>query len=68
MKHRHRGEVIEVYNNGNDAAIKFTNGRIEHVIRRGFSPDFYIGMKGWVEYIPHVNGFFWDFTQFKSKE
>ena len=63
LSNRHRGEVIEVYENGERAAIKFTSGRIECVNRRGMAPTFSVGQKGMVDYVPCIGGYEWTFDQ-----
>ena len=65
---RHRAEVIEIYENGLRAAVKFTSGRIECVVRRGLSPDFSIGQTGMVDYVRCLNGYEWTFVPFKGKK
>ena len=64
---KHRAKVIEVYDNGLTAAVKFSSGRIECVVRRGFSPDFKIGMTGMVNYVKCLNGYEWNFVPFKKQ-
>lgn len=48
---RHRAEVIEIYENGAQAAVRFTSGRIECVLHRGMNPPFQIGQKGTVDFV-----------------
>ncbi len=64
--HRHYAEVIEIYENGLKAAVKFSSGRIECVVRRGMAPDFVLGMRGTVDFVPCLNGMEWQFTQLKK--
>ena len=64
---KHRAEVIEVYNTGS-AAVRFTNGRIEHVLRSGFGPDFKVGQRGTVDYVRTLNVYVWNFTLFKNSK
>jgi hypothetical protein len=62
---RHRAEVIEVYDGGNSAAVKFSSGRIEHVVRRGsFTMPFSLGQRGHVDFVPSLNGWEWTFEPF----
>lgn len=65
---KHRAEVIEVYGNGLRAAVRFTNGRIECVVRRGMEIDFKIGMRGMVDYVRSLNGYEWSFVPFKTQK
>jgi len=65
ISHRHRAEVIEVYENGSRAAVRFASGRIECVNRRGFSPDFKVAQRGTVDFVRSLNGFEWIFTPSK---
>lgn len=64
--HKHRAEVIEIYDNGAKAAVKFSSGRIECVVKRGFGPEFKIGMRGMVDFVRTLNGFEWTFTPSKE--
>lgn len=62
---KHRAEVIEVYNNGGSAAVKFRykgHDRIEYVLKAGMSPLFTVGMKGTIQYNLTPNGGLWSFT------
>lgn len=66
---RHRAEVIEVYDQGARAAVRFRwrgRDRIECVIRRGMVPLFTVGAKGWASYQRCLGGFEWTFTPFKA--
>lgn len=69
---KHRGEVIEIYDNGMTAAVRFTSGRIECVKHNGTAgnPDksqhaFEMGQKGMVDYVRGLNGWHWVFSPFK---
>lgn len=64
---KHRAEVIEIYENGLRAAVKFTSGRIECVVRRGTQDEFYIGQRGMVDYTRCLNGYEWSFAPFKNQ-
>lgn len=64
--HKHRAEIIEVYENGEKAAAKFTSGRIECVVRRGDAEKFEVGMNGMVDYVRCLSGFEWTFTHRKA--
>ncbi len=64
--HKHRAEVIEVYQDGAQAAVRFTSGRIECVNRRGMAPSFRIGQRGTVDFVRCLNGFEWTFTAKKD--
>lgn len=59
---RHRAEVIEIYENGAKAAVRFTSGRVECVCKRGMQPDFELGQKGTVDYVRGLNGYEWVFA------
>lgn len=61
---KHRGEVIEIYENGLRAAVRFTSGRVECVTRRGMAIDFKIGQRGMVDYVRCLNGYEWNFIPF----
>lgn len=58
---RHHAEVIEIYPAEAKAAVKFSSGRIECVVKRGMTPDFVIGQKGMVDYVRSMNGYEWVF-------
>ncbi len=62
---KHRAEVIEIYENGLRAAVKFSSGRVECVVRRGMAEPFEMGQTGWVDYGRCLGGFEWSFTPFK---
>lgn len=71
---KHRAEIIEIYENGKMAAVKFSSGRIECVNHRGDSgspgvnqPSFYIGQRGMVNYVRTLNGYGWVFNPFKNQ-
>lgn len=64
---KHRAEVIEIYENGLRAAVKFTSGRIECVVRRGMASNFELGMRGMVDYTRCLNGHEWTFEPFKNQ-
>lgn len=63
---RHRGEVIEVYEGGSKAAVRFSNGRIECVVKRGMNQGITLGERGMVDYVPSLNGYEWVFQPFKG--
>jgi hypothetical protein len=63
-QHRHKATVIELEPSG--AAVQFTSGRIEFVIRRGIAPPFVVGQRGWATYVRGLNGYEWSFTPFKD--
>lgn len=69
---QHRGEVIEIYENGRlKAAVKFycnikRGERIEIIDHNVPSPDgarveFYVGQKGVIHYVCSLNGHYWVF-------
>jgi hypothetical protein len=62
-KHRHKATVIELEHGG--AAVKFSNGRVEFVVQRGFIP-YVVGQSGWVNFVRSINGYEWTFTPFKN--
>lgn len=64
---RHRAEVIEIYQNGAQAAVKFTSGRIECVCHRGMVAPFFIGQKGTVDFVRALNGYEWVFKPAKNQ-
>lgn len=69
--HRHKAEVIEVYENGLKAAVKFycsvkRGERIECVVKRGITPNFALGMTGMVDYGRCLSGYEWTFTPNKE--
>lgn len=65
--HRHRAEVIEIYQDGAQAAVRFTSGRIECVLHRGFNPPFTIGQKGMVDFTRTATGWEWTFDATTDK-
>lgn len=65
---KHFAEVIEVYNGGAQAAVRFTSGRIECVQARGMTPRFEVGQKGMVDFVRCLNGFEWTFTPRDQKK
>ncbi len=65
--HKHRAKIIEIYENGAKAAVQFTSGRVECVLRRGLAAEFKIGMTGTVDYVPSLQGFEWTFTPAKVR-
>lgn len=78
--YRHRAEVIEIYDNGLKAAVKFycnvkRGERIECVNHNGTAGNadqsqvpFYIGQTGMVDFIRSLNGFNWVFTPSKNQD
>ena len=74
--YRHKAEVIEIYDNGLRAAVKFycnikRGERIECVNNDGTSPngtriDFSIGQKGTIDYGRIIGGYGWTFEPFKD--
>ena len=64
--HKHRAEVIEIYENGLKAAVKFSSGRVECVVHRGMNPAFELGQKGMVDFVRSLIGFEWSFTPNKE--
>lgn len=68
---RHKGTVIEVYNNGSQAAVEFycnfkRGKRIECVNHPGSGidgsiPAFHVGQSGIVGYQRTLNGYIWTF-------
>lgn len=68
MSHKHRAEIIEIYEYGAKAAVKFSNGRVECVCKRGASiVPFKVGQRGWVDYTRSLHGFEWVFKPFRSE-
>ena len=67
MSNKHRAEVIEIYNNGAQAAVRFDSGRIECVLHRGMNPPFHVGQRGMVDFVRALNGYEWVFDAFKSQ-
>jgi hypothetical protein len=65
MSNRHRAEVIEVLDGG--AAVKFSSGRIEFILRRGMVSNLEVGMKGTVDFVRSVNGYEWTFVPNKRQ-
>lgn len=65
---KHRAEVIEIYENGAKAAVKFVSGRIECVVFRGMGPRFELGQKGMVDYVRTMAGYEWVFNPFKNNK
>lgn len=64
---KHRAIVIEIYENGLRAAVQFTSGRVECVVRRGMAENFTIGMKGMADYTRCLNGWEWTFNPSKTQ-
>ena len=64
---KRKGEVIEIYRNGAEAAVRFKSGRVECVLRAGMQSDFYVGQRGWTTYHLTVNGSRWGFEPFKNQ-
>lgn len=63
---RHKAEVIEVYEDGLKAAVKFychvkRGERIECVVRRGETPKFELDQTGMVDFVRCLNGMEWTF-------
>lgn len=65
QSHKHKAEIIEVYEGGLKAAVKFSSGRIECVVRRGTAANFEVGTRGMVDFVPCLHGFEWSFTPAK---
>lgn len=70
---KHRATVIEIYEAGMVAAVKFDSGRIESIKHPGTSPngdrwEFYIGQRGMVDYVRNLTGYQWSFEPFKSQK
>lgn len=75
---RHRAEVIEIYDNGLKAAVKFycnfkRGERIECINYNGtagnpsqIQPPFHIGQKGMVDFVRSINGYHWIFEANKT--
>lgn len=78
---KHRAEVIEIYENGLKAAVKFycnykRGERIECVNHNGTEGNpnktqvpFHIGQKGWVKYSMTLtlNGSMWSFEPYENR-
>lgn len=69
MKTRFRCEIIELYNGGLTAAVRFEGkGRVECINREQSNIDFKIGFKGIASYNRVINGYLWFFEGFKNNE
>jgi len=67
--HRHRAEVIEIYESGAKAAVKFSSGRIECVLKTGMGPAFKCGQKGMVDFLAsNRGGYEWFFMANKGEK
>jgi len=66
---RHHGKVIEIYDNGAQAAVQFKSGRVECIGRHythSVAP-YFLGMTGMVAYSRVINGYVWTFAPFKKQ-
>lgn len=73
MAHNHRAKVIEVYDNGNRAAVEFwcnikKGKRIECVEfdANTTKNKFFVGQRGLIKYTQVLNGFVWKFKDMQN--
>jgi hypothetical protein len=68
--HKHKAEVIEIYDDGLRAAVKFycntKKGERIECVNRDYNlqgeTNFFIGQKGTVDYVRSLNGYRWVFV------